>query len=35
MRRGEGGFQFGLALMPDGRIPIAARENHRLTVLRI
>ena len=30
-----GGFQFGLALMPDGRIAIAQRENHRITVLKI
>ena len=28
-------FPLGLALMPDGRIAIAERENHRITVLKI
>lgn len=28
-------FPYGLALMPDGKIAIAERENHRITVLKI
>lgn len=28
-------FPYGLALMPDGKVAIAERENHRITVLKI